>query len=121
MLHLQIHKMPTAVVAEFRADHILLACAADARDLLVQARGERADVIALHATNIAPEFFALGDGVAGDVLQTFQNYRCRFAVIGDISAYTSKSEALRALVRESNRGKDVWFVPTIGTLLDNGW
>jgi hypothetical protein len=55
------------------------------------------------------------------VLQKFQNYRCRFAIIGDISAYTSKSESLRALVRESNRGKDVWFVPTIDTLLDNGW
>ncbi|HVP86266.1 MAG TPA: DUF4180 domain-containing protein [Rhizomicrobium sp.] len=121
MLHLQIHKIPTAVVAEFRADHVLLASAADARDLLMQARGERADVIALHVENIAPEFFDLRTGVAGAVLQKFQNYRCRFAIIGDISNYTSKSEALRALVRESNRGKDVWFVPTVDAMLNHGW
>ncbi len=121
MLHLQIHKTPTAEIAEFRADHVLLASAADARDLLMKVRGERADVIALHVANIAPAFFDLRTGVAGDVLQKFQNYRCRFAVIGDISAYTSKSESLRALVRESNRGKDVWFVPTLDTLLNSGW
>jgi hypothetical protein len=121
MLHLQIHKMPTAVVAEFRADHVLLTSAADARDLLMQARGERADVIALHVENIAPAFFDLRSGTAGDVLQKFQNYRCRFAVIGDISPYTSQSEAMRALVRESNRGKDVWFVPTLDTILNSGW
>jgi hypothetical protein len=121
MLHLQVHKSPTAVIAEFRADHVLLASAADARDLLLKVRGERADVIALHAANIAPPFFDLRTGLAGDVLQKFQNYRCRFAVIGDISAYTSKSESLRSLVRESNRGKDVWFVPTLDTLLDSGW
>ncbi|HVZ70536.1 MAG TPA: DUF4180 domain-containing protein, partial [Rhizomicrobium sp.] len=105
MLHLQIHKTPTAEIAEFRADHVLLASAADARDLLMKARGEQADVIALHVANIAPAFFDLRNGFAGDVLQKFRNYRCRFAIIGDISPYTSKSEALRALVRESNRGK----------------
>jgi len=121
MLHLQIHKTPTAEIAEFRADHILLASAADARELLMKVRGERADVIALHVASIAPEFFDLRTGLAGDVLQKFQNYRCRFAIVGDISAYTSKSESLRALVRESNHGKDVWFVPTIDTMLNHGW
>lgn len=121
MLHLQIHNTPTAVVAEFCADSTLLASGKDAGELLMKARGERADVIALHVANIAPEFFDLRTGVAGEALQKFQNYRCRFAIIGDISAYTSKSESLRALVRESNRGKDVWFVPTLDTLLNSGW
>ena len=121
MLHLQIHKTPTAEIAEFRADHVLLASAADAHDLLMKVRGARADVIALHVANIGPAFFDLRTGIAGDVLQKFQNYRCRFAIIGDISAYTSQSESLRALVRECNRGKDVWFVPTLDTLLDSGW
>lgn len=121
MLHLQIHKTPTAVIAEFLADSVLLSSGRDAGDLLMKVRGEQADVIALHAANIAPAFFDLRTGIAGDVLQKFQNYRCRFAVIGDISTYTSKSESLRALVRESNRGKDVWFVPTMDTILDSGW
>jgi len=36
----------------------------------------------------------------------------RVAIVGDISRYVEESSALRDFVYESNRGDQVWFVPT---------
>jgi hypothetical protein len=41
----------------------------------------------------------------------------KLAILGDISRYTDRSESLRALVRESNRGRDVAFLPTLDALI----
>jgi hypothetical protein len=38
------------------------------------------------------------------------NYGLRLAVVGDISELLERSGALRDFVRESNRGRQVWFV-----------
>jgi hypothetical protein len=110
-----LHTIGNATVAEFAGDGILIASADDARDLLMQS--QRADWIAVHEKNIAPAFFDLRTGVAGDVLQKLVNYQSRLIVIGDISRYTAKSEALSALVRESNRGRDVRFVESLDQLV----
>lgn len=55
-------------------------------------------------------FFTLSTGVAGEILQKLVQYRVRLAVVGDIAAHLERSEALRALVRETNRGRDAWLV-----------
>ena len=57
-----------------------------------------------------PAFFDLRSGVAGDIVQKFVNYGLRLAVVGDISESLERSGALRDFVRESNRGRQVWFV-----------
>ena len=55
---------------------------------------------------------ALDDsGLAGEILQKFVNYRLKVAIVGDYSRYTSKP--LHDFIRESNRGRDVFFVSTI--------
>ncbi len=41
------------------------------------------------------------------MLQKFVNYHFRIAVYGDFSKY--KSKPLKDFIRESNRGKDVFF------------
>jgi predicted metal-dependent enzyme (double-stranded beta helix superfamily) len=110
-----LHTIGDVTVAEFVADGILLRNTDDARDLLMQS--QRAEWIAVHEKNITPEFFDLRTGVAGDVLQKLVNYQTKFAVIGDISRYTEKSEALAALIRESNRGRDIRFADTMEKLL----
>lgn len=48
--------------------------------------------------------------MAGDFVQKFANYRQGLAVVGDISQALTESSALRDFVRESNRGRHVWFV-----------
>lgn len=59
---------------------------------------------------LSPDFFRLGTGLAGALLQKFTNYHLRVAIVGDISAYTDKSAPLRDFVRESNRRGQVRFL-----------
>ena len=89
-----------------------------AADLLAQAFGERAELVSIPASRLAEEFFDLRSGVAGEFAQKFVNYRVRLAVVGDISAHLERSDALRAFVAESNRGRQLWFVPTQADLDD---
>jgi hypothetical protein len=114
MTAIVLHTVGDVTIAEVTGDGILLRNGGDARDLLMQSH--RAEWIAVHEKNIAPEFFDLKSGIAGDVLQKFVNYQTKFAVIGDISRYTAKSESFAALVRESNRGRDVRFAMTFDQL-----
>jgi hypothetical protein len=109
-----IHSKDTFTIAEVLGDGIFLRNASDALQLVFNSH--RADWLAVHEKNIAPEFFDLRSGIAGDVLQKFVNYQGRLAIIGDISRHTQKSEALAALVRESNRGKDVRFLEALEDL-----
>jgi hypothetical protein len=44
------------------------------------------------------------------------NYRLRLAIIGDLAAYAEQSAALRAFISESNRGRTLWFSPTLADL-----
>ncbi|NUO96987.1 MAG: DUF4180 domain-containing protein [Nonomuraea sp.] len=82
----------------------------DALDLIGAAWGESATWVAVPAGRLHDDFFALSTGVAGEFAQKFVNYRIGLAVVGDISAFTAASSALRAWVEESNRGSHIWFV-----------
>lgn len=66
--------------------------------------------IAIEKGALDESFFILSTGFAGEVLQKFINYRCKVAIYGDFSRYTSKP--LRDFIYESNRGKDVFFAAT---------
>jgi hypothetical protein len=87
----------------------------DALDVLGGAFG-RAEVVALPVERLDPAFFELRTGLAGEIMQKFVNYRTQLAIVGDIGAYVAGSEALAALVRESNRGRHVWFVDDLDGL-----
>ena len=58
---------------------------------------------------ISEEFFDLKTKLAGEVLQKFINYHVNIAIVGDFSVYTSKS--LRDFIYESNKGKNIFFLP----------
>ncbi|MGC4889810.1 DUF4180 domain-containing protein [Micromonospora sp. DT227] len=88
---------------------------ADALEL-IGAAFAGATVVAVPAARLDPSFFTLGTRFAGEVMQKFVNYRLRLVVVGDISAYLAGSGALRALVAESNRHDQVWFVPDLAAL-----
>lgn len=88
---------------------------ADALDLIGAAFAD-AEVVAVPASRLDPRFFSLGTRFAGEIMQKFVNYRLRLAVIGDISRHLAESAALRALVHESNRADQVWFLPDLDAL-----
>ena len=69
--------------------------------------------IVLNKEAITEDFFILSKGVAGEILQKFINYHMKFAVCGYFSKYTSKP--LKDFIYESNKGKDIFFVPDADT------
>lgn len=87
-----------------------LATAGDWTDLIGEAMGEGADMIAVPTARLDEGFFRLSTRLAGEVIQKAVNYRLRLAIIGDIAAHVAASTALADFVRESNRGEHVWFV-----------
>jgi Domain of unknown function (DUF4180) len=87
----------------------------DALDVIGAAYGV-ADVVAIPARRLGDAFFQLRTGVAGEVMQKFVNYSIRLAVVGDIAERVEASTALRDLVRESNRGRHIWFVTDLDQL-----
>ncbi len=81
-----------------------------ALDLIGDAYGHDAQLVAVPVARVPDAFFRLASGVAGAVTQKFVNYRLRLAVVGDVSGHVAGSEALRDYVRETDRGGHVWFV-----------
>lgn len=93
-----------------------LASARDASDIVGEAFSAGATVIALPVARLSPAFLDLKTRLAGEVLQAFVNCGFRAAIVGDVSANVAASEPLRDFVRESNRGRHVWFVDDLGAL-----
>ena len=82
-------------------------------DVIADAWHHEARWVVLPARRLDAGFFRLRTGVAGEFLQKLVQYRIGLAVVGDISAHLDGSSALRDLVRESNKGDQAWFLPTM--------
>ena len=91
----------------------------DAVQLIATAHYEhQAEWVALPAAVLGDEFFELRTGRAGAIVQKFVNYRMGLVVVGDISDRLAASKPLRDWVRESNRGRSLWFVNELSELAD---
>lgn len=88
----------------------------DGADLIGEALGAGAALIAVPAERLSSDFFALRTGLAGAILQKTTNYRLGFAVVGEVPAAALESEALRAFIIESNRRGEVLFVADLAAL-----
>jgi hypothetical protein len=82
----------------------------DATDLIGEALGVDAQLVVIPAERLSADFFTLSTRKAGLFIQKFTNYRIRLAIVGEIGAHVDASQALADFVRESNRGRSVWFV-----------
>jgi hypothetical protein len=94
-------------------------CLAEERalsDLMGELFSTGAGLAAIPLERLGPDFLRLSSGVAGAVLQKLVNYRFQVAVLGDVSAAAAASVPLRDFIRESNRGKTVWFVADLAEL-----
>jgi hypothetical protein len=85
-------------------------------DLIGDLFGSGARVVAIPLERLGPDFLRLSSGVAGGVLQKLVNYRFQVAVLGDVTAAARASAPLRDFIRESNRGRTVWFVDDLAAL-----
>ncbi len=87
-----------------------------AADLIGDAFGSGATMIAIPLDRLGLDFLKLSTRVAGELLQKLVNYRFQVAILGDVSAAVATSDALRDFVVESNRGETVWFLPDLAAL-----
>ena len=107
------------------AGHAVWRCAADgpplisersATDLIGDAMGAGARVVVIPVSRLEPGFLTLSTRIAGEVIQKFVNYGFQVAFVGDVSDAVAASDALRDFIRESNRGRHVWFVADLVAL-----
>jgi hypothetical protein len=87
-----------------------LRTAGDAVNLISAAAEESATWILIPIERLGNDFFELKTRIAGELMQKFSMYRKRVAILGDVSHRMADSKSLSALVAESNRGRDFWFV-----------
>jgi hypothetical protein len=81
-----------------------IGCASDFLDLMANCPST---TIVLDKDALAPDFFKLRSGLAGEILQKVSNYRKRLLILGDFRGVASG--ALRDFIRESNRTGQVVF------------
>jgi len=110
-MHIETHTINNIQIAEVTSDQFIIEKAEDGLDLLGTLYYQGFDRIIIHEKNITPAFFDLKNGMAGEVLQKFSNYRVRLAIVGDFSPYTSKS--ITDFMYESNNGKQINFLGSV--------
>ncbi|WPP49851.1 DUF4180 domain-containing protein [Catalinimonas niigatensis] len=109
------HQVADTQIAEVSAEEIVISSAEDGVDLLGNIYYQDFDKVILHEKNITPDFFDLQNGMAGEILQKFSNYRVSLAVVGDFGKYTRQS--LKDFMYESNQAGHINFVPSLAEAL----
>jgi hypothetical protein len=105
-------------IAELSDKTFIIREVGDILDLIADIGQNDCNSLIIYKYNLTEEFFDLKTKIAGEILQKISNYRCRLAIIGDFSGYTSKS--LNDFIRECNRGRTVAFCDDLETALARG-
>ena len=96
-------------IALINAEEKVITDAQSALDLAMTLRYTAgADRMLIPRELVTDDFFILRTGLAGEILQKYINYHVKAAFVGDFSGYTSK--ALQVFIRESNKGRDFFFL-----------
>jgi hypothetical protein len=114
-MELRIHEVNDIKIAELVSDDLLIQTTQDALDLMVDVYYQDMDRMILHEKNITPDFFDLQNGIAGDILQKYSNYRMRLAIVGTFKDYTKKS--FTDFIFESNKLGQINFVGSVEVAL----
>jgi hypothetical protein len=93
-----------------------IATETDATDVVGEAYGGDAEVVAVPVTRLTPEFTRLASGVAGAIVQKFVNYRLRLVVVGSLDHLGGSTGPVADWVREADRGRELWFVADLDEL-----
>ena len=97
-------------IAVVSSSEVLITDVQSALDFMATVRYDtECDRMILKKSAICEDFFHLSTKLAGEILQKFINYNVKMAIVGDFSVYASNS--LKAFIYESNKGKDIFFLP----------
>jgi hypothetical protein len=103
------------VIAELTDERFIIGQTQDALDLISELGSYNCNRIIIYEKNLHNDFFKLGTGFAGEILQKFSNYHVKLAIVGDFTKYKSKS--LQDFIRESNRGNMIFYMDNLGSAL----
>ncbi len=95
----------------FVGEGAAIASERDGMDLIGEAMGQGASLLAVPVSRLTGAFFELKTGLAGALTQKIVNYRMKLAIIGDVSAEVAARKSVADWVREANAGRDIWFLP----------
>ena len=107
-MKIETHIINNRRIAEVIADDLIIKTTDDGLDLLGNLYYQDFDKIIIYQQNITPDFFDLKNGIAGEILQKFSNYRVRLAIVGNFDQYGNKS--IKDFIFESNKGKHINFL-----------
>jgi len=93
-----------------------IATEADGNDVIGEAFSVEAQLVAIPMERLGSSFLRLETRLAGTIFQKFVNYHLRCAIIGNIAPLLEGSKALRDFVRETNKGRSIWFVNGLDAL-----
>lgn len=110
-MEIETHIINNIRIAEVIAEAIIITSAEEGLDLLGNLYYQDFAKIILHEKNITADFFDLKNGLAGEILQKFSNYRVQLAIVGDFSQCLSKS--IKDFMYESNKARHINFVYSI--------
>jgi hypothetical protein len=107
-MKIEIHHINDIKIAKVVSDTFVIKTSGDGLDLLGNLYYQDFNKIIIHEKNITPDFFDLRNGMAGEILQKFSNYRVRLAIVGDFTQYSSKS--IKDFMYESNKKRQINFL-----------
>jgi hypothetical protein len=107
-MNIELHKLGDMTIAEVVSENLVLGSADQGLDLLGTLYFSGFDRVILHEKDITPDFFELKNGMAGEVLQKFSNYRVKLAIIGSFEDY--KGRSINDFIIESNKFGHISFV-----------
>jgi len=115
-MKIKAHNKNDTKIAEVVSDDLVIKTAEDGLELLGNLYYQGFDKIIIQVKSITPEFFDLKNGMAGEILQKFSNYRVRLAIVGDFTPYSGKS--INDFIYESNKNGQINFVSSTGEALN---
>jgi len=113
---LKYFEIENTVIAELTDEKFIISQPQDILDLIGDSVSYNCSRLMIREQNLHTDFFRLHTGLAGEMLQKFSNYNFKLAVVGDFSKYKNKS--LQDFIRESNKGRSIFFVNTREDALD---
>lgn len=109
------HTIGTTKIAEVVSEELIIKTSEDGLELLGNIYYQGFDKLVIHSKQITSDFFDLKNGMAGEILQKFSNYRVRLAIVGDFTSYSSQS--VMDFIRESNRVGHINFTGSLDEAL----
>jgi hypothetical protein len=107
-MNIETHNINNLKIAEVISPDTIISGIEEGLEFLGNLYYQDFDKIIVYEENITPDFFNLKNGIAGEILQKFSNYRVRLAIVGDFSKYKAKS--INDFIYESNKGRQINFV-----------